>query len=139
MRAAARLALIDETITALPQGYDTIIGEWGSRFSGGERQRLALARALLRPAPFVLFDEPATGLDTLTEQALLSNLQDQLKDKGVLWITHRLAGLSQVDEIIVLRHGVVVERGTHAELVARKGEYHRLFVLEGAHTYVPEA
>lgn len=130
MREAARLALIDDTIMALPDGYDTIIGEWGSRLSGGERQRLALARALLRDAPFVLFDEPATGLDPLTEQALLDNLRHGLRDRGVLWITHQLTGLSWMDEIIVLHEGMAAERGTEPELIARRGRYYRYRALE---------
>lgn len=130
MRKAARMALIEETIDALPDGFQTVIGEWGSTLSGGEKQRLALARALLRDAPFVLFDEPATGLDVLTEQALLRNLEEGLADKGVLWITHRLTGLERMDEIIVLHRGRVVERGTHAQLLARGGEYAHLWRLE---------
>jgi ATP-binding cassette subfamily C protein CydCD len=130
MREAARLALIDDTIAALPDGYRTVIGEWGSRLSGGERQRLALARALLRDAPFVLFDEPATGLDPLTESSVRHNLDHRLKDKGILWITHKLDGLEQMDEIIVLSGGVVAERGTHAELIARDGDYSRMWWLE---------
>jgi len=130
MREAARLALIDDTIAALPDGYRTVIGEWGSRLSGGERQRLALARALLRDAPFVLFDEPATGLDPLTESSVRHNLNHRLKDKGILWITHKLDGLERMDEIIVLSGGVVAERGTHAELIARDGDYSRMWWLE---------
>lgn len=130
MREAARLALIDDAIMALPDGYRTVIGEWGSRLSGGERQRLALARALLRDAPFVLFDEPATGLDPLTERIVHRNLDDRLKDKGILWITHKLSGLEGMDEIIVLGGGVVTERGTHADLLARGGDYARMWWLE---------
>lgn len=130
MREAARLAMIDDVIMALPDGYRTVIGEWGSRLSGGERQRLALARALLRDAPFVLFDEPATGLDPLTERSVRHNLEHRLRDKGILWITHKLAGLEHMDEIIVLGGGVVTGRGTHAELVAGGGDYARMWWLE---------
>lgn len=130
MREAARLALIDDTIMALPDGYRTVIGEWGSRLSGGERQRLALARALLKDAPFILFDEPAAGLDPLTERALVENLQHRLGGKGVLWITHKLTGMDLMDEIIVLHGGTVAERGTEAELLARRERYFRFRMLE---------
>lgn len=126
LREAARLAMIDEVIERLPQGYNTMIGEWGARLSGGERQRLALARALVRRAPAMLFDEPATGLDPLTERAFELHSSPLLRTKAVLWITHQLTGLERMDEIIVLQHGAVSERGTHHELLERKGDYWRL-------------
>ncbi|MFD0712088.1 thiol reductant ABC exporter subunit CydD [Paenibacillus sp. GCM10027626] len=134
VRAAARIAMIEETIERLPQGYDTVIGEWGARLSGGERQRLALARALIRNAPAMLFDEPGTGLDPITEQAFTVNLEQALADKAVLWITHKLAGLEAMDEIIVLSQGRVHERGTHAELLQRKGMYWQLWELQRMET-----
>ncbi|NEW04844.1 thiol reductant ABC exporter subunit CydD [Paenibacillus sp. SYP-B3998] len=130
LREAARLAQIDGTIDQFPHGYETVIGEWGSLLSGGERQRLALARALLRKSPAVLFDEPSTGLDALTEMAIRSNLDTLLKDKAVLWITHKLAGLERMNEIIVMHDGCVQERGTHFELLRRRGYYYRLWQLE---------
>ncbi len=130
LREAARLALIDETIMSLPQGYDTVIGERGGKLSGGERQRLALARALLRHTPALLLDEPVTGLDILTEQAFMNNLELFWKEKAVVWITHKLSGLDQMDEIVVMHHGAAVERGTHEELLRQKGYYYRLWQLE---------
>lgn len=123
---AVRLAQLEETVRQLPQGYDTLVGEWGSKLSGGERQRLALARALLRDAPVLLFDEPTVGLDAVTEERLLRGLDPALKGKSVLWITHKLAGLEQMDEIVVLREGRVAERGSHESLMERRGEYWRL-------------
>lgn len=130
IQQAARQALIHDTIIGLPQGYDTLVGEWGARLSGGERQRLALARALLRNAPVVLFDEPTTGLDPVTEQAFLQQMETALQGKSVLWITHKLTGLENMDEIVVLRHGKVSERGTHEELLRRKGDYWNLYRLQ---------
>lgn len=130
VREAARLALLEETLDRLPDGFDTVIGEWGSRLSGGERQRLALARALILQTPAILFDEPATGLDPLTERAFLRNLDGVLADKAMLWVTHRLTGLDRMDEIVVLREGTIVERGGHHELLRRKGYYYRLWQLE---------
>lgn len=130
LRQAARLALIDETIMNLPQGYGTIIGERGGLLSGGERQRLALARALLRQTPALLLDEPATGLDVLTEQAFMDNLEPIWRHKAVVWITHKLAGLDQMNEIIVMHQGEVKERGTHEELLRLRGYYYRLWQLE---------
>ncbi|WP_208414624.1 thiol reductant ABC exporter subunit CydD [Paenibacillus castaneae] len=130
LRTAARLAEIDETIMRLPDGYDTIIGEWGAKLSGGERQRVALARALVRKAPAILFDEPATGLDSLTEQAFHVNIEPLLREKAVLWITHKLSGLERMDEIIVLHNGTVCERGKHEDLLKRQGIYWRLWQLE---------
>ncbi|MCQ6562365.1 thiol reductant ABC exporter subunit CydD [Paenibacillus mendelii] len=130
LRAAARVARIDEMIERLPQGYDTIIGEWGAKLSGGERQRLALARALVRQAPAILFDEPGTGLDPLTEQAFTVNIEPLLAKKAVLWITHKLTGLERMDEIIVLQNGMMAERGAHQELLARQGVYWKLWKLQ---------
>lgn len=126
LQEAARLAMIDEVIERLPQGYNTVIGEWGARLSGGERQRLALARALVRRAPAILFDEPATGLDPLAERAFELHSSPLLRTKAVIWITHQLTGLERMDEIIVLQRGMVTERGTHHELLERKGDYWRL-------------
>ncbi|HZC05499.1 MAG TPA: thiol reductant ABC exporter subunit CydC [Ktedonobacterales bacterium] len=124
--AAARRARAHEMIMALPQGYDTLIGEQGLRLSGGERQRLAIARAMLRDAPILILDEPTAHLDTETERAVLQGLAASAPDHATLLITHRLIGLSAAREIIVLRAGHVVERGTERELLALGGLYTRL-------------
>ncbi|SDP08050.1 ABC transporter [Paenibacillus sp. yr247] len=117
---AARNAFIHDRIEALPQGYDTVLGEWGARLSGGERQRLALARALLRNSPVFLFDEPTTGLDPLTAQAFVQAMRSILKNKTVIWITHKLDGLEVMDDILFIRDGTVCEQGTHSLLIRQK-------------------
>jgi ABC-type transport system involved in cytochrome bd biosynthesis fused ATPase/permease subunit len=98
-----------------------------------QRQRLSLARALLRQAPIVLFDEPTTGLDSLTEKAFLASAQAALQERAVLWITHRLIGLEAMDEILVLRNGQLSERGKHQDLLDSKGYYHQLHQLQKEH------
>ncbi|GAB4503134.1 MAG: hypothetical protein Fur0043_01260 [Anaerolineales bacterium] len=124
---AAKRAHIHEFILSLPQGYDTFIGEQGQRLSGGERQRLAIARALLKDAPILILDEPTANLDPLTERQVLDTLFEGMRDKTTLLITHRLVGLENVDEILVLEGGQIVERGTQAELLARNGLFRRLW------------
>ncbi|MBW7919954.1 MAG: thiol reductant ABC exporter subunit CydD [Anaerolineales bacterium] len=130
IEAAARFAQIHDFILRLPKGYDTFIGEQGLRLSGGERQRLAIARALIKDAPILILDEPTANLDPLTEKQALETLFGLMKRKTSLLITHRLAGLENVDEILVMDRGRIVERGTHAELLARAGLYRRLWDLQ---------
>ncbi len=124
--AAARAAQADVFIRALPEGYDTLIGEQGARLSGGERQRLAIARALLRDAPILILDEPTAYLDTASERAVLAELAEAAHRRATLLITHRLVGLDAAREIIVLRAGEMAERGTEEELLARDGLYRSL-------------
>ena len=127
---AAEQAQIQEFISGLPKGYETIIGERGFRLSGGERQRLAIARAILKRAPIFLLDEPTANLDTINERRIQDILLRSAADRSLLLITHRLVGLENMDEILVLDHGCIIERGTHAELLSLGGLYNRLWDIQ---------
>lgn len=129
-RAAARAAFAHEFITALPEGYDTFLGERGVRLSGGQRQRIAIARAMLKNAPLLLLDEATSALDAESERMVQAALESAMKDRTTLVIAHRLATVQQADRILVLDHGQLVEQGTHAELVNRGGVYARLAALQ---------
>ena len=117
-------------VAALPNGLETIIGERGLRLSAGERQRLGVARALVKGAPIYLLDEPTANLDPLTERAMLDTLFSLMADRSMLLITHRLVRLEHMDEILVLDRGRIVERGTQATLLAAGGLYRRLYDLQ---------
>ena len=130
MEFAACAAQIHEFAMSLPKGYDTIIGEQGLRLSAGERQRLAIARMLLKDAPILIFDEPTANLDPVTERQVLESLFTAMRGKTSLLITHRLVRLGEVDEILVLDQGQLVERGTHGHLLAFNGLYRRLWDLQ---------
>jgi ABC-type multidrug transport system fused ATPase/permease subunit len=127
--ALATARLLDWT-SELPAGLQTEVGERGARMSGGQRQRLAIARALLADFPVLILDEPGEHLDTQTADALVADLLTITEGRTTLLITHRLKGLEEVDEVLVLDHGQVLERGTHAELLALRGRYAELWQRE---------
>ena len=129
-RAAAKAAFAHEFIMALPEGYDTFLGERGVRLSGGQRQRIAIARAMLKNSPLLLLDEATSALDAESERMVQAALESAMKDRTTLVIAHRLATVQQADRILVLDHGRLVEQGTHTELVARGGVYARLAALQ---------
>jgi ABC-type multidrug transport system fused ATPase/permease subunit len=129
---AARQARIHDAIAALPEGYDTWIGEQGMRLSAGERQRLAIARAILKNAPLLLLDEPTANLDALAEREVLAGLRDLAAGRTTLLVTHRLAGLESAHEILVLDAGRVVQRGAHAGLLQADGPYRRMWRLQNS-------
>ncbi|ADG89447.1 hypothetical protein TBS_34840 [Thermobispora bispora] len=133
VREALRRARLLDWVESLPDGLDTYVGEHGAQVSGGQRQRIALARALLAGFPVLLLDEPAEHLDIATADELTADLLAATEGRTTLLVTHRLAGLEQVDEIIVLDHGRVADRGTHDELVARPGIYRTLWLREREH------
>lgn len=128
-RALAQAGLMD-WVRQLPDGLDTWLGERGQQMSSGERQRLALARALLQDAPVLLLDEPTAHLDTISERRVIETLQDVLRKRTVLWATHSLSGMDWMDEIVVLEHGRVVERGTHPQLLSANGLYAHLYQIQ---------
>jgi ATP-binding cassette subfamily B protein/subfamily B ATP-binding cassette protein MsbA len=124
---AAEVAIADEFIRQLPQGYDTAIGERGATLSGGQKQRLAIARALLKDAPVLILDEPTSALDAQTEKDLVKALEHLMKGRTTFIIAHRLSTVRQADRIVVLKSGKVIETGTHKTLLAAGGFYHRLY------------
>lgn len=124
-------ARLDQTIAALPEQLDTVIGRDGQLLSGGERQRLAIARALLKEAPILLLDEPTAGLDPAAEQQVMAAIYGMPKNKSLILITHRLIGLEDMDEILVIDNGRIVERGTWNQLYEQQGLFYRMVRLQG--------
>lgn len=127
---AAEQARMGELIASLPEGLNTPMRETGQRFSGGEQQRIALARVLLQNTPVLILDEPTVGLDPRTERALLSTIFQATSGKSLIWVTHHLVGAEHMDEIIFMEHGRIIMRGTHAELMEREPRYRNLYHLD---------
>ena len=128
--AAAKAAHAHDFIMAMPQGYDTPIGEMGMRLSGGQRQRLAIARALLKDAPILILDEATSSLDTDSERLVQEALENLMIRRTTLVIAHRLSTIRKATRIVVLVDGAIVEEGTHEELLSRQSEYNRLYTLQ---------
>ncbi len=130
VEAAARAAHIHDFIVAQPQGYDTVVGERGLKLSGGEKQRVAIARTLLKDPPILIFDEATSALDSANERAIQSELKSASRGKTTLVIAHRLSTVVDAHEILVMEAGRIVERGSHAALLAEGGRYARMWQLQ---------
>jgi subfamily B ATP-binding cassette protein MsbA len=132
LHSAARTALAHDFIVDLPNGYDTVIGERGIFLSGGQRQRLAIARAVLIDAPVLVLDEATSALDAESEQLVQRAIANLILDRTTIVIAHRLSTVRRADLIVVMEHGQIIEQGTHAELLARGGQYQKLYELQFA-------
>jgi ATP-binding cassette subfamily B protein len=132
IEAAARAASIHDFITSLPDGYQTMVGERGLKLSGGEKQRVAIARTLLKNPAILIFDEATSALDSKSEQAIQAQLKEIAKDRTTLVIAHRLSTVADANQILVLDHGRIVERGTHYALLAQGGLYAQMWERQQA-------
>jgi ATP-binding cassette subfamily B protein len=137
IEAACRAAQLDGFIRALPLGYDTPVGERGLKLSGGEKQRVAIARMLLKDPPILILDEATSALDTRNEQAIQEALHSVAAGRTTLVIAHRLSTVVDADQILVLDHGRIVESGRHADLLARGGAYARMWAAQAQEPPAP--
>ncbi|MBT3198092.1 MAG: ATP-binding cassette domain-containing protein, partial [Gammaproteobacteria bacterium] len=127
---AARMANIDDFINQLPQGYETTVGERGLKLSGGEKQRIAIARAILKNPPIMIFDEATSSLDSAAEKVINDALQEITTQHTTLVIAHRLSTIADADEILVMEAGRIVERGSHRMLLERGGQYAKMWRMQ---------
>jgi ATP-binding cassette, subfamily B, bacterial len=127
LEVAARLAAINDRIRELPEGYDTIVGERGYKLSGGEKQRIALARVLLKDPRILVLDEATSALDTVSERLIQAAIQRAMKGRTTIAIAHRLSTILRADQILVFDHGRIIERGRHTDLLEQGGLYQRLY------------
>ena len=130
VKEAAELAQVGKFIASLPKGFDTPVGERGLKLSGGEKQRVAIARTLLKNPPILIFDEATSALDSANERAIQAELKSAAQNKTTLVIAHRLSTVVDAHEILVMDGGRVVERGTHQQLLARGGRYAQMWRLQ---------
>jgi len=128
--AAADSAELTELLSRLPEGLDTVVGERGLKLSGGEKQRLAISRVILKAPKIIVFDEATSSLDSQSERAILDALNKISSDATTMVIAHRLSTVVDADEIVVMENGRIVESGTHANLLSRQGLYHRLWEMQ---------
>jgi ATP-binding cassette, subfamily B, heavy metal transporter len=132
VEAAARAAKIHDFVTSLPEGYDTTVGERGLKLSGGEKQRVGIARTLLKDPPILLLDEATSALDTQTEGEIQDSLRDMGQGRSVITIAHRLSTIADADQIVVLDKGVIVEKGRHEDLLRQGGKYAAMWNRQAA-------
>ena len=130
VKRAAKLAYADEFIKNLPHGYESKVGERGVMLSGGERQRIAIARAILKDAPILILDEATSALDSESEQYIQKSLKKLMKGKTVIAIAHRLSTLKEMDRLVVMDNGKIVEQGSHDELLRRGGAYADFYKIQ---------
>lgn len=130
IREAARIACVDDTIMAFPDGYDTIVGERGVTLSGGQRQRVAIARMLIAKAPILIFDDSLSAVDADTDVRIRRALRSKMKEATVILISHRITTLMEADQILVLNHGVIEECGTHQQLIHHGGIYQKIYEIQ---------
>lgn len=135
---AARKAYIHDYILTLPQGYQSKVGERGVMLSGGERQRIAIARAILKNAPVLVLDEATSALDSESEHYIQEALRDLMKGKTVIAIAHRLSTLKEMNKIVVMEKGKIVEEGSHATLLRKKGAYYNFYKMQSAGFLLPD-
>ena len=130
IREAARIACVDDTIMAYPDGYDTIVGERGVTLSGGQRQRVAIARMLIAKVPIMIFDDSLSAVDADTDVRIRRALRSKMKEATVILISHRVTTLMEADQILVLNHGVIEECGTHQQLIHHGGIYQKIYEIQ---------
>jgi ATP-binding cassette subfamily B protein/subfamily B ATP-binding cassette protein MsbA len=133
VKAAASLANADSFIMQTPKGYQTSVGDFGNRMSGGEKQRVSIARAILKDAPILILDEATSALDSESEAEVQKGLNQLLIGRTALVIAHRLSTISRADRIVVLKKGEIIEQGNHNQLIERKGEYFKFYQMQVQH------
>jgi ABC-type multidrug transport system fused ATPase/permease subunit len=135
---AAKMAKAHDFIMRMPEGYDTVVGERGITLSGGQRQCLGIARAIVRNSPILILDEPTASLDTQSEKIVIEALEKLMEGRTVITIAHRLSTIRDADKIVVLKNGLVAEEGRHAELMAKGSVYHELYQLQAGPVFIQD-